>query len=230
MDKSKNKIYRLKNPIGTSLLEVSIAIAVLSVLAGVTAPIIAQGIDAALLSRSQTQLLHDGRLALNSIVEDLKNKNIYLTNASGSSLTFLIYNTYPSDLESYVSYSRVQYASNPNRFELRRSVSTWNGTGYDPSVNYTLARDVKSFSVVGYPAIGYPGSSYGGQTPANIFVPAWGTAQCNCPGACSACSTSDFAYIQIYLSLEESPNSPNNTSFVTRFSPRRNNAFGIFIQ
>ncbi|GEM_PF-6879757 len=230
MHKSKGRIYRLKNSFGVSLLELSIAIGVLSVLAGVTAPIISQGIDAALLSRAQAQLLHDGRLAMNLMSEDLKNKNIYLTVASGS-LEFLVYNSYPSSLYADITYYRVQYASNPNRFELRRRVTTWNsGSGsWNTPVNYTLVRDVKAFGIVGYPAVGAPGTNYGGQTPANLFPPSWGTVQCDCPSACTACTTDDFAYIQIYLSLEESPSSPNTLSFVTRVSPRRNYAYGIII-
>jgi prepilin-type N-terminal cleavage/methylation domain-containing protein len=71
---------------GFTIIELAISVAVLSVVASIFAPVIGQGIDAILITRSKEQLAQEAHLAMSWITEDLKNNCAEITGLTSTAI------------------------------------------------------------------------------------------------------------------------------------------------
>jgi type II secretory pathway pseudopilin PulG len=76
---------------GFSFVDLCISIAVLAVVAGLFAPVIAQGIDAMLISRAQAQLSQEARLAMNFILGKMRDECCFTNTMSEWTSTKVVF-------------------------------------------------------------------------------------------------------------------------------------------
>jgi len=136
----KSRMYKLKLMRGFTFIEVAISVAVLAILATVAAPIIAQGIDAIVTTRTQETLMQDARFAMNWMVEELKNNCQELINVDGS-IPLLSFYPDASDHTKYIVY----YIVGNNL--MRSYIEGANQT------DYLIAENVALFEPRGYEAV-----------------------------------------------------------------------------
>lgn len=200
---------------GFSLMEMSIAVGVLAILAVVFAPIVSQCIDVMITSKEKDKIIHEARFALNYIDGLLKTNCTHVIRFNSGNTMLLFKEAADAQGSYYTSEINYRDSADPDssRDELVYIKRRYNASNVLISgpTEYILAKHVTAFSVIGYKAADkdynggglipmaviyyycsdyyptYPGINYGSDT------------YCDYPA--SHCCCADVRSFQIYISI-----------------------------
>jgi prepilin-type N-terminal cleavage/methylation domain-containing protein len=185
---------------GFTIIELAISVAVLSVVASIFAPVIGQGIDAILITRSKEQMGQETRFAMNWITNDLMNNCFIIADLPKPTEQY-----YPrigcwttADQNFYVQYWR-GFPVNPLTLVRRTTDIT---TTPSTIVESVLTNKLRSLDIRGYRAnFGY------GMIPLAFSNDNW-------------TSLDQVKIIEIRLSIWEDSTQTKYHDLVTRIHPR----------
>lgn len=198
-------IQKKRNKSGFSLIELSIAVAVLAVLAGVFAPVISQGIDVMLTIRTKEILLSDANLAMRFMTADYKYDfggfNSYSAADTNNNSVLWSVNKAGTQFICYRVEARQDTLGVWHQDLIRITAST---SPYTELSNVTVARDVPNggFKLVCFPAL------TGTRIPFSSATPVY------CSGT--------QGYIQISLTLRDPRDANMQVDLITRIRPGQN--------
>lgn len=142
----------MKNKFGYTLVELSIAVAVLAVLAGVFAPVISQGIDAMLAIKDKEVLLNEASLAMQWMSNELRT-DFEAFNSFNSTIIWFQSHADPTHLIGYRIQTKTDSRGVAHQ-DLIRVIFDMSTMQEIPTTNPpTLARDVTFFELRYYPAL-----------------------------------------------------------------------------
>lgn len=197
------------------MLEMSIAIGILAILAMVFAPVVAQCIDVMLTSKDKDKIIHEARFALNYIGGSLKSNCTHITTLNSGNTMLLFKETADAQGNYYTSEINYRDSADPgsSRDELVLIKRRYNASDslISGPTEYILAGHVTAFSVIGHKAADkdYYG---GGLVPTAIMYYYCSDSYPNYPGIyycsdtycyypASHCCCADIRSFQIYISI-----------------------------